>query len=136
MSSPDVFESLSEFHHAQVISGPLLQALVNCHLLHFIYPPFSPQVELQMRQQLVQHVEPYSQSVVRKFRELVNRIHKTEPKSTGSQVDDGASVYSVEQSSFFDEPISPTDKEKKKKTVLGKMFGRFKSPLANIPNAD
>jgi hypothetical protein len=123
VASSDCFEPSREFNSADLTSSKFTRALINCHLLHSIYPPFSADLKLQMRQQLEKHVEPYSRGVMRRMKEVMNKMQKTiDPLALDS---DASSVYSIENSTILEEDGKPA-----KKTILGKMFGRFKSPLS------
>lgn len=141
-ASMDCFEPLRDFQSAEQILPRFTQSLINCHLLHTIYPPFGAQVELQQRQQLERHIEPYTRGVMRKFKQLFNKMQKTvEALPTAS---DSSSIYSIENNAiFYDDEIEEDrdrnrdqeegggkNKSPRAKSMLGKMFGRLKSPLA------
>lgn len=129
VASQTCFEAQREFHDASTVGPTLLKALLNCHLLHHIYPPFGPHLEQQMHQQLLHHVEPFSRGLFRRLKELVNKMQRTVEANGGPLLDDGASIFSVEMPAMLGHE-QKTGRGERKKSVLGKMFGRFKSPLA------
>lgn len=133
VAANDCFEMGREFAGAEAIESELFKAITNCHQLHFIYPPFSMQSQLQMRQQLLHHIEPFSRGLMRKFKELVNKMQRVEIAGAASS----PSLRSP------DEPeasrIAPNLAEgkpaeqhpgKRASSMLGKVFGRIRSPLA------
>jgi hypothetical protein len=79
-----------------------------------------------MRQQLEKHIAPFSKGMMRKMREIANKLHKTVDPTTSVDNGDSSSIYSIENSSIMEDTGKPA------KTVLGKMFGRFKSPLSRL----
>lgn len=125
VASTDCFESVREFQSPEQLLRRFSVALTNCHLLHSIYPPFGPQLELQLRQHLVRHIEPFSRGLYRRFKEMTNRLQRT--AEVRDQSDDGSSLYSVESNSIAGDDIEAVTP--KKKSVLGKVLGKLKSPL-------
>lgn len=125
VASTDCFEPTRDFQTPEQLMRRFSIALTNCHLLYSIYPPFGPQTELQMRQQLEQHVEPFSRGIFRKFREITNKLQKT--TEIRDQGDDTSSLYSVENNSIVGDDFEAM--ASKKKSVFGKVLGKFRSPL-------
>ena len=132
VAASDCFEPSREFHTPEQLERRFTLALSNCHLLYSIYPPFTLTMQLQMRHQLQQHIEPFSRGLFRKFREFANKLQKT--KETIPIIDDGGSIYSVEANSIdFVDPFNSDSKVKqKKRSVLGKVLGKIKSPLSKL----
>lgn len=132
VAANECFEMSREFAGAEAIESELFRAITNCHQLHFIYPPFSMQSQLQMRQQLLHHIEPFSRGLMRKFKELVNKMQRVEiagPASSPFRPLDEPEASRIAPNLAEGKP-GEQHPGKRASSMLGKVFGRIRSPLA------
>jgi hypothetical protein len=130
VAASDCVETTREFTIPEQLLHKFSSALINCGLLHSIYPPFERQIEIAMRQQLELHIEPYTRGLFRRFKELANKFQKTT-----ELVSDDSSISSVEHHAIDDDgnfADKPTAEKKGGKSVLGRVLGRLRSPLSKL----
>lgn len=130
VAASECFEPPRDFLIPERLMHRFSSALINCALLQSIYPPFEQQIELQMRQQLEVHIEPFTRGLLRRFRELANKFQRTT-----ETVSDDSSIYSVEHNAIDAEIGNdelPKGDKKSGKSVFGRVLGKLKSPLSKI----
>lgn len=128
------FSPQDAFLKAPQITPSFLNALLNADLMNSIYPPFTQQTLHLQRHHLEQTIQPFCNGLSRKLRDLFLGTPKSLAKmsSPTSSSSFSPSPSDVEYSEIT--PMPNTTKKSSSSSLMGKMFGKLKSPLSPTSN--